>query len=151
MAIDNIRPPDSIHKYANAVKQARPNEGVSGLGTTVKPGLGNQVTLSGLAVPQTDDFRAILKEKIDENKEVKFSKHATQRLGDRNITLDKDQTDKLERAVDKAKGKGLKDTLVIMDNVAMVVNVNNRTVITAVSKDEMKENVFTNIDGAVFT
>jgi len=55
------------------------------------------------------------------------------------------------KAVDKADAKGVKDTLIVMDRIAFVVNVKNRTVITALNSSEMKENVFTNIDGAVFT
>ena len=58
---------------------------------------------------------------------------------------------RLKNAVDKAYSKGIKDTLIVMDEVAFVVNVNARTVITAVNQGELKENVFTNIDGAVFT
>ena len=60
------------------------------------------------------------------------------------------QHKKLVDAVDKAGSKGVKDTLVVMDKMAFVVNVRNRTVITAMNSGELKDNVFTNIDGAVF-
>jgi flagellar operon protein len=55
----------------------------------------------------------------------------------------------MKEAVTKAESKGVRDTLVLMDDLAFVVNVRNRTVITAVQSNELKENVFTNIDGAV--
>ena len=96
------------------------------------------------------EFGEILKEKISQNSGIKFSKHAELRLHMRNITLSPAQKQKIEEAVNKASEKGIKDSLVLMDDVAFVVNVKNRTVITAVSSNELKDNVFTNIDGAVF-
>ncbi|MCL2165267.1 MAG: flagellar biosynthesis protein [Oscillospiraceae bacterium] len=81
---------------------------------------------------------------------VKFSKHAEMRLKTRNIDLSADQKEKLSIAIDRAGEKGLRDTLVIMDSLAMVANVKNRTIVTAVDSGELKQNVFTNIDGAVF-
>ena len=97
------------------------------------------------------DFSSILSQKLDESREVKLSKHASMRLEARNISLSNDQVERLKNAVDKASTKGVKDTLVVMDEVAFVVNVRARTVITAVNQNELKENVFTHIDGAVFT
>lgn len=94
-------------------------------------------------------FQELLNNEISKSEGVKFSKHAEMRLLSRNISLTKEQTERLESAVDKAKSKGVKDTLVMLDNVALVVNVPNRTVVTAVNDKELKENVFTNIDGAV--
>ncbi len=99
----------------------------------------------------SSDFSAILSNKLNEAKEVKMSKHAELRLQSRNIKLDENQVERLKSAVDKASTKGVRDTLVVMDDIAFVVNVNARTVITAVNQSELKENVFTKIDGAVFT
>lgn len=96
------------------------------------------------------DFKKILQNKIKEQKSVRFSKHAEMRLKTRNITLTEAQKNKLDNAVTKAEAKGVKDSLVLMESVAFVVNVKNRTVITAVGSNELSENVFTNIDGAVF-
>lgn len=95
------------------------------------------------------DFGSILKEKLNSTSEVKFSKHAAERMQDRNIHLSSEQKAKINEAVNKAQQKGVKDTLVLMDNLAFVVNVKNKTVITAANKNELKENIFTNIDGAV--
>lgn len=98
----------------------------------------------------TGDFGRILQDKIDSGSGLKFSKHAELRLQSRNIKLTDAQKEKISNAVRKAEEKGVKDTLVLVDNIAFVVNVKNRTVITAVNSSELKENVFTNIDGAVF-
>lgn len=98
---------------------------------------------------ETDGFESILKKKLDESSEIRFSKHAEFRLQSRNIQLTQAQKDKMKEAVSKAESKGVRDSLVLMDNMAFVVNVRNRTVITAANSNELKENVFTNIDGAV--
>ncbi|MFV0502713.1 MAG: TIGR02530 family flagellar biosynthesis protein [Lachnospirales bacterium] len=82
--------------------------------------------------------------------EVKFSKHAMERLNDRNISLTKNQVNRLEDGVSKAKEKGLKESLVLLDNVALVVSIKNNTVITATTSNKDNESkVFTNIDGAI--
>ncbi len=80
---------------------------------------------------------------------IKFSAHATQRLRDRNITLDTEAMGKLSRAIDQAEAKGLEDALVLSDKAAFIVSVKNKTVVTALEKGAVGGNVFTNIDGAV--
>lgn len=95
-------------------------------------------------------FGSLLSEKMSQAGSLKFSKHAEYRLQMRNIHLTSEQLQKINEAVARAEEKGVKDTLVLMDNSAFVVNVKSKTVITAVNSSELKENVFTNIDGAVF-
>lgn len=80
---------------------------------------------------------------------VKFSQHALQRLSSRNIQLDGGDLAKISGAVDKAAQKGARDSLILMDNLALVVSVKNRTVITAMDGANIRDNVFTNIDSAV--
>ncbi|MGB8266831.1 MAG: TIGR02530 family flagellar biosynthesis protein [Candidatus Velthaea sp.] len=80
--------------------------------------------------------------------QLKFSAHAMQRLASRNITLTQDDVNRMNAMADKAAAKGAKQSLFMMNDVAMVVSIKNRTVITAVDADSMKENVFTNIDSA---
>jgi flagellar operon protein len=80
---------------------------------------------------------------------LKLSGHAQTRLQSRGIELDKAAWDRVMLGVDKAAAKGAKESLVLVDDVALVVSVKNRTVITAVDKAALKENVFTNIDSAV--
>ncbi len=85
-----------------------------------------------------------------EASELKFSKHAVNRLSDRNISLSGAQMTKLENGAVKAKEKGIKESLVVVDELAFIVNIPNKTVITAMGREESQGNVFTNIDGAVF-
>ena len=80
---------------------------------------------------------------------IKFSGHAQTRLASRQITLTEHDVVRLGQAMTKAASKGAKDSLVLMDKTAFVVSVANRTVITAVASDALKENIFTNIDSAM--
>ena len=80
---------------------------------------------------------------------VKLSKHAQQRLESRDINLSENEMDRINTAVQQAEAKGSKDSLVMMDNTAFVVNIPNRTVITAMSLAASNGNVFTNIDSVV--
>lgn len=93
-------------------------------------------------------FKDILNEKC-KNKGISFSKHANDRIEERNIDVDEEVTNKLNEAVDQAKDKGLKNVLVMIKDSAFIVNTFNNKVITAVNYEELKENIFTNIDGAV--
>jgi flagellar operon protein len=89
----------------------------------------------------------ISKQAASETGELKFSKHANERLASRNIDLTDDQMIRLENGAKKASEKGINESLVMVDNLAFIVNVKNNTVITAVNDGE--DRVFTNIDGAV--
>ena len=80
---------------------------------------------------------------------IRFSAHAQTRLQSRHIALQPDHLARLQSAVGRAAAKGSKDALVLMDDMALVVSVKNRTVVTVVDKDNLKQNVFTNIDSAV--
>jgi flagellar operon protein len=80
---------------------------------------------------------------------LKFSAHASQRLKERKIEFDPAMMAKISDAIDKADAKGIDDTLVLTKDAALIVNVKNRTVITAMDRAQMTGNVFTNIDGAV--
>ena len=90
---------------------------------------------------QAPNFQEIL-----ENKLI-FSKHANVRLSSRDINLSPEQLTRVETGVTRAKQKGISESLVLIDNLALVVNIKNKLVITAMERDG--ENVFTNIDGAV--
>ncbi len=101
------------------------------------------------ADPVGNSFGTVLKEKLQVQDRVKFSKHAELRLHMRNINLNTSQMERISTGISKAEEKGVKDSLILMDKLALVVNVKNRTVVTAAETDQLKENVFTNIDGAV--
>jgi flagellar operon protein len=100
-------------------------------------------------VTPSQNFDSILQQQINQQTEVKFSKHALDRLQARNIKLTKEDISKINDAVNKAAEKGVKEALIIMGNTALVTSIKNKTVITAVTEDNLKSNVFTNIDGAV--
>ncbi|ABW19031.1 TIGR02530 family flagellar biosynthesis protein [Alkaliphilus oremlandii] len=99
---------------------------------------------------QNLDFKALLHNEINRSQEVKFSKHALDRLQERNIELTTQEVTKINNAITKAASKGIKETLIIMENKAFIASVPNRTVITAATDQQLKDNVFTNIDGAIF-
>lgn len=80
---------------------------------------------------------------------LKFSKHALKRIDARNIDVSPQLVAQMNSAVDKADGKGVKGALILSGTTAFIVNVPSKTVVTAMDSGEMKENIFTNIDGAV--
>ena len=102
-------------------------------------------------------FNDILKKKLEKNRsdpkdriqDIMFSKHAINRLESRNISLTDSQMDRLNEGTKKAGEKGIKESLVLVDELAFIVNVSNKTVVTAMDKTSNEENIFTNIDGAV--
>lgn len=80
---------------------------------------------------------------------VRFSKHAANRLAERNIELTDNQMERLQEGAVKAGAKGINDSLVLVDQLAFIVNIPNHTVVTAMNQTEADESIFTNIDGAV--
>jgi flagellar operon protein len=104
--------------------------------------------LSSKQIPSgTDSFNSIFQQELEK---LKFSNHALKRLENRNIQLDSGDINKIQDAVNKAEQKGSKDSLVMMNDTAFIVNIPNRTVVTAMPVGENNENVFTNIDSVVF-
>lgn len=96
-------------------------------------------------------FQELLEQKLQqqESSQLTFSRHAQERSAERNIALSQTDLDRLTQAVDKAGDKGLRDTLVVMDSTAFIVNIPNRVVVTLVDSGETATTIFTNIDGAV--
>ena len=105
----------------------------------------NQKPVNNSANTSDLSFGDILKSK----QEIKFSKHASMRLSERNISLTAEQNQRLQNGVEAASEKGIKESLVLVDSLAFIVNVPNNTVVTAMDQKETNNNVFTNIDGAV--
>ena len=97
--------------------------------------------------PVRSSFNDIFKEELEK---VKFSNHALKRLESRNIQFNEGELTRIQNAVDKAELKGAKDSLVLLDNTALIVNIPNKTVVTAIEVNNASENVFTNIDSVVF-
>lgn len=96
-------------------------------------------------------FGRMLKELQDKERQVSvnFSKHAMVRAEERGIELTPDLMDKLAGSIERAQEKGATNILAFNATQAFILNVPYGRVITAMSQDEMKENIFTNIDGAV--
>ena len=95
-------------------------------------------------------FQDIFQKKQEQAVEnLKFSKHANARLTSRNINLSAEQMVRLEQGTTKAREKGIQESLVMVDDLAFIVNVKSNTVITAVG--DSTDSIFTNIDGAVIS
>lgn len=110
--------------------------------------IGSALPVEGKKIPTRQqggkgDFRKIL------DSGLTLSKHVTDRIGRRQLDLGAEKMKAIESAVDKAAAKGAKDSLVLLDDLAVLVSVKNRTVITAMDRDNMKEGVFTQIDSAI--
>jgi flagellar operon protein len=105
--------------------------------------VGNGPQVASTPAGSGPDFSEILADRL------KVSNHAKTRLQSRDIQLDAQQWERVLSGVEKAAEKGAKESLVMLDDVALVVSVRNRTVITAVDQQHLRENVFTNIDSAV--
>jgi len=114
-----------------------------------RPPLIKNINQQNKTIKPSTSFNHILQEEIENNRGLKFSKHATERLKQRDIQLKPQEIDKLNQAINTAAKKGIKETLIIMDNKAFIASVKNKTIITATTDGVLKDNVFTNIDGAV--
>jgi flagellar operon protein len=119
-----------------------------GVSAPAQVGARTQPVRPSVQTPQGPAFSDVLRDTAGTTP-VTFSKHAVQRLERRNLTVDATAMQRLQDGVDRAAGKGARDAVVLVDDTAFVVSVANRTVITAVGKDQMKDHVFTNIDSAV--
>jgi len=96
------------------------------------------------------EFQKILEQKTaGAGSALSFSAHAAKRLQQRSMELTSEDVTRLSDAVDRAAGKGARESLVLMNGLAFVVSVTNRMVITAMDTESMKENVITKIDSAV--
>lgn len=103
------------------------------------------------SVKEGGTFAKALQSELDaRNSAVGFSKHAMKRIESRNIEiLDGDKLERLNKGIEIAAEKGSNETLVLVDSTAFVVSVKNNTVITTMSQDDLKGNIFTNIDSTV--
>lgn len=108
----------------------------------------DQILRQNQQIPNQNKTESVSFTDIFESK-VKFSKHAGERLAYRNIKLTESQLERLEEGTRRADEKGINESLVLVDDIAFIVNVKNNTVITAMDQNDNKDNIFTNIDGAV--
>lgn len=97
-----------------------------------------------------EDFQAVLQKELQKNAQsLNFSKHALKRINERQIEIEPEMLEQMTNAVEHAEEKGIKDALILGSQVAFIVNVPTKTVITTMNNQEMKENIITNIDGTV--
>lgn len=90
-----------------------------------------------------EDFKKLL------NEELKLSRHAETRIQSRQIPWNENIQEKIKLGLEKAEQKGSKETLILSDSLAVIVNVKTKTIITAMDPSQLKEKVFTNIDSTV--
>ena len=115
----------------------------------ILPGAESKVKASAAQAQGSRSFQDVLSGAIQDTRELRFSKHASTRLSTRDITLSSEQLERVEKGVAKAWAKGIRDSLVMVDDVALIVNIGSKTVVTAMGKEQDEEGIFTNIDGAV--
>ncbi len=109
-------------------------------------------SLKGKRSVEGKSFADILNQKSEELNglsKVRFTKHAAERLVDRNIELSDEQLQRLTKGTEEAGSKGIDSSLVMVDDLAFIVNTGSKTVVTAMDPGNNDKNVFTNIDGAV--
>lgn len=124
--IQPLRPPAPVGRPGTAPAQTRP----------VSPGR----------------FQELFAQVLDEQRwGIRFSAHARSRIQSRNLELTPERMERLHQAVDRAARKGARETLILVDELALLVSVPHRTVITVLDGRQARENVFTNIDSAVIT
>lgn len=116
-----------------------------------------QTTLNGQqasvqAQRPAGDFGAVFQQELEraQTRQVAFSKHALSRAEERGIEVTPTLLERLTDSVERAEAKGATNILALDQSLAFIVNVPNGRVITALSEEEMKDSIFTNIDGAVF-
>ncbi|MBN1345962.1 MAG: flagellar biosynthesis protein [Phycisphaerae bacterium] len=116
-----------------------------GLAVCLKPEAG-----ASSVRPAASSASADFARELANAKEVRFSAHAQKRLASRNLQLNQSQLAGIARATDQAAARGARDSLLLMDDMALVVNVPNRTVVTALDPSRMQNGIVTNIDATVF-
>ena len=117
-------------------------------GSGAEVGRTRTVNRSGFE-PNGDAFAALLQNELQRDNGIKFSAHAQSRLRERSIEFGENEAMRLKVAVDKASQKGSRESLVLLDNLALLVNIPKQTVITAVDSRQSRDNIWTNIDSVV--
>ncbi|MDC3414132.1 flagellar protein [Aquibacillus sp. 3ASR75-11] len=86
---------------------------------------------------------------LAEVQDLKISKHAKQRLVERNIKIDSTQWMEISKKIDEASQKGITDSLVVTKDAALLVSAKNKTIVTALDRGEASSKIFTNINGTI--
>lgn len=137
-----VYPPTDCNGECN-MSPIQLNQTIHGIGEANSP------NPSRKASNNTDAFAQTLNSEITRHADVKLSAHAAKRLAERNVHFGDSEQARLTAAVDRIEQKGADKSLVLMDDLALLVSARNRTVITAMDSASAKDGVFTNIDSAV--
>lgn len=121
-------------------------DGIRGLPPGVVPAQGSASAAARRAVPG-EQFGAALAR--SQGTPLTFSGHAARRMEQRGVQLDDARMRRLQTAVERAEAKGSRDSLILLDDLALVVSIKHHTVVTAVDEANQKEHIFTNIDSVV--
>lgn len=108
-----------------------------------------QITKQRKNIPQQQKPNTSFEQVLSKATELKVSKHAKQRLMERNIHISDTQWHEISQKMNEAKGKGITDAIVVTDDTSLVVSTKNNTVVTALSNEEASNQIFTNINGAI--
>ncbi|MFB5660560.1 TIGR02530 family flagellar biosynthesis protein [Alteribacillus sp. HJP-4] len=98
---------------------------------------------------QTTSFQEIFKKQVEQSPPLTVSRHAERRLHNRDVAVTEIEWKKINEKLTMAKEKGVRDSIVLTDKAALVVSAENHTVITAMTKDEAADHIFTNINGTI--
>jgi len=115
---------------------------------------GRTVSVTGLAPTENrknkdSSFADVFNSEIQKREGVKLSSHVQKRMKERNISLNKELAEKINTAFQKAEAKGARESLLLIDDLALIASIKNKTVVTALDAENAKDYVFTNIDSAV--
>ncbi|MFT8319500.1 MAG: TIGR02530 family flagellar biosynthesis protein [Bacillus sp. (in: firmicutes)] len=122
---------------------------------TIYPSLKSQAVIrKGINAIKTKSnnatsFSTHLQQSINSTDTLNISKHANQRLQQRGIVIDETKWKQIEVKVEQAKQMGVKESLVLLNNAALIVSAKNNTVITAMDREEASQQIFTNINGTI--
>ena len=123
------------------------SSGISHLLRNRKPSQGSPS--SGIS----HEFRNILNNEIgkrDERQGIELSLHAAQRIKDRNLQVDHEEFTKLKDGIGKLRDKGGRESLIVTEKGAYIVDIDKNKIVTAMDKNSLGENVFTKIDSTLF-
>lgn len=134
---------NSIERMAEVIsKRKKQDVNASYAGPSFTEILSRQKSIDEIVSDRTDVKKTV-------TGQIRFTKHADARLTQRDIRLTDDQMTRLEEGTKKASDKGIKESLVLVDDLAFIVNTDKKMVITAIDQNSSEDNIYTNIDGAV--
>ncbi len=134
---------NSIERMAEVIsKRKKQDVNASYDGPSFTEILSRQKSIDEIVSDRTDVKKAV-------TEQIRFTKHADARLAQRDIRLTDEQMTRLEEGTKKASDKGIKESLVLVDDLAFIVNTDKKMVITAIDQNSSEDNIYTNIDGAV--